>query len=149
MQGSCIDGVMVSMLTLSAVDLGFEPPSDQRLYKIGICCFSVLSKQLNILIHLIIYRFKYDTNIKMHFVGFVKELDMALLTVFEIRLSNLLARKFQNYNIYIDSIEKIWQKSLVRINFHWPWATGPLLKSKTGLKLIRFLVLKVYCKSKV
>ena len=85
----------------------------------------------------------------MHFVGFVKELDMALLTVFEIRLSNLLARKFQNYNIYIDSIEKIWQKSLVRINFHWPWATGPLLKSKTGLKLIHFLVLKVYCKSKV
>jgi hypothetical protein len=57
----------------------------------------------------------------MHFVGFVKELDMALLTVFEIRLSNLLARKFQNYNIYIDSIEKIWQKSLVRINFHWPY----------------------------
>jgi hypothetical protein len=39
---------------------------------------------------------------------------MALLTIFEIRLSNLLARKFQNYNIYIDSIEKIWQKSLVR-----------------------------------
>ena len=31
--------------------------------------------------------------------------------------------------IFIDSIEKIWQKSLVRINFHWPWATGPLLKS--------------------
>jgi hypothetical protein len=30
---------------------------------------------------------------------------------------------------YTDSIEKIWQKSLVWINFHWPWATGPLLKS--------------------
>ena len=51
------------------------------------------------------------------------------VTVFEIRLSNLLARKLQNYNIYIDSIEKIWQKSLVRINFHWPWAAEPLLKS--------------------
>ena len=38
---------------------------------------------------------------------------------------NLLARKLQNENIYIDSIEKIWQKSLVRINFHWLWATGP------------------------
>jgi hypothetical protein len=50
-------------------------------------------------------------------------------SVFEIRL--LLARKIQNKNIYIDSIEKIWQKSLVRINFHWPWATGPLLKSMT------------------
>ena len=54
------------------------------------------------------------------------------LSVLEIRLSNLLARKLQNYNIYIDSIEKIWQKSLVRINFHWPWATGPLLKSMTA-----------------
>ena len=29
--------------------------------------------------------------------------------------------------------EKIWQKSLVRINFHWPWATGPLLKSMTAI----------------
>ena len=53
-------------------------------------------------------------------------------TVFEIRLLNLLARILQNYNIYIDSIEKIWQKSLFRINFHWPWATGPLLKSMTA-----------------
>ena len=51
----------------------------------------------------------------------------------EIRLSNLLARKLQNQNIYKDSIEKFWQKSLVRINFHWPWATGPLLKSMTDL----------------
>ena len=34
---------------------------------------------------------------------------------------------------YIDSIEKIWQKSLVRINFHWQWATGPLLKSMTTI----------------
>jgi hypothetical protein len=33
--------------------------------------------------------------------------------------------------MYIDSTEKNWQKSLVRINFHWPWATGPLLKSMT------------------
>ena len=29
-----------------------------------------------------------------------------VLAVFEIRLSNLLARKLQNWNIYIDSIEK-------------------------------------------
>jgi hypothetical protein len=57
------------------------------------------------------------------------------LAVFEIRLLNLLARKLQNHNIYIDSIEKIWQKSLVQINFHWPWATGPLLKSMTALDL--------------
>ena len=35
--------------------------------------------------------------------------------------------------IFVDSIEKIWQKSLVRINFHWPWATGSLLKSMTGI----------------
>ena len=44
----------------------------------------------------------------------------AIGTFFEIRLSNLLARKLQNYNIYIDSIEKNWQKSPFRINFHWP-----------------------------
>jgi hypothetical protein len=25
-------------------------------------------------------------------------------------------------------------KSLVRINFHWPWATGPLLKSMTDIR---------------
>jgi hypothetical protein len=55
------------------------------------------------------------------------------VAVFEIRLSNLLARKLQNYNTYIDSIEKIWQKSLVRINCHWLWATGPLLKSMTAV----------------
>ena len=30
----------------------------------------------------------------------------------KIRLSNLLTQKLQNLNIYIDSIEKIWQKSL-------------------------------------
>jgi hypothetical protein len=53
------------------------------------------------------------------------------ISVFEIRLSNVLARKLQNENIYIDSIEKFGQKSLVRINFHWPWATGSLLKSMT------------------
>ena len=52
-------------------------------------------------------------------------------SVFEIRLSNVLAQKFKNYNIYIDSIEKFGQKSLVQINFHWSWATGPLLKSMT------------------
>ena len=34
---------------------------------------------------------------------------------------------------YIDSIEKIWQKSLVRINFDWPWATVPQLKSITDI----------------
>jgi hypothetical protein len=50
-----------------------------------------------------------------------------IYSVFEIRLT----RKVKNSNIYIDSIEKIWQKSLVRINFHWPWVTGPLLKSMT------------------
>ena len=36
-----IDGVMVSVLALSAVDRGFEPRSGQtKDYKIGICCFS-------------------------------------------------------------------------------------------------------------
>ena len=50
---------------------------------------------------------------------------------------NLLGRKLQNLNIYIDSIENIWQKSLVRINFDWPWATGPLLKSMMHLLFIK------------
>ena len=36
-----IVGVMVSMLTSSVVDRGFEPRSGQTNdYKIGICCFS-------------------------------------------------------------------------------------------------------------
>ena len=36
-----ISGVMVSVLTSSAVDSGFEPRSGQtKDYKIGICCFS-------------------------------------------------------------------------------------------------------------
>ena len=36
-----IDGVMVSVVTSSAVDRGFEPRSGQSTeYKIGICCFS-------------------------------------------------------------------------------------------------------------
>ena len=36
-----IGGVMVSVLTPSAVDRGFEPRSGQtKDYKIGICCFS-------------------------------------------------------------------------------------------------------------
>ena len=35
-----IGGVIVSVLTLSAVDRGFEPRSGQtKDYKIGICCF--------------------------------------------------------------------------------------------------------------
>ena len=35
-----IDGVMVSVVTSSAVDRGFEPRSGQSTeYKIGICCF--------------------------------------------------------------------------------------------------------------
>jgi hypothetical protein len=35
-----IGGVMVSVLTLSAVDRGFEPWSGQtKDYKIGICCY--------------------------------------------------------------------------------------------------------------
>ena len=39
MEGIC--GVMVSMLTSSAADRGFEPRSGQtKNYKIGICCFS-------------------------------------------------------------------------------------------------------------
>jgi len=41
---------------------------------------------------------------------------MLIITVFEIILSNLLARKLQNYNIYIDSIEKNWQKSLAVVH---------------------------------
>ena len=37
----CIGGVIVSVFASSAVDLGFEPRSDQtKDYKIGICCFS-------------------------------------------------------------------------------------------------------------
>ena len=36
-----IDGVIVSVLTSSAVNHGFEPLSSQTNdYKIGICCFS-------------------------------------------------------------------------------------------------------------
>ena len=36
-----IGGIIVSMLTSSAVDRGFEPRSGQtKDYKIGICCFS-------------------------------------------------------------------------------------------------------------
>jgi len=36
-----ISGIMVCVLTESAVDRGFEPCSDQTNdYKIGICCFS-------------------------------------------------------------------------------------------------------------
>ena len=36
-----IDGVMVSVLSLSAVDHGFEPWSSQSEdYKTSICCFS-------------------------------------------------------------------------------------------------------------
>jgi hypothetical protein len=35
-----ISGVMVSVLTVSAVNRGFEPRSGQtKDYKIGICCF--------------------------------------------------------------------------------------------------------------
>jgi len=38
---------MVSMLTLSAVDRGFEPLSGQtKDYEIGICCFSAKHKAL-------------------------------------------------------------------------------------------------------
>jgi hypothetical protein len=37
----CIGGVMVSVLSSSAVDRGFQPRSAQtKDYKIGICCFS-------------------------------------------------------------------------------------------------------------
>jgi hypothetical protein len=38
---NCLDGAMVSVLTSSVVDCGFEPRSGQtKDYKIGICCFS-------------------------------------------------------------------------------------------------------------
>jgi hypothetical protein len=38
---NCIGGVMVGMLTSSAVDRGFKPWLGQtKDYKIGICCFS-------------------------------------------------------------------------------------------------------------
>ena len=38
---NCIGGIMVSMLSSSAVSRGFEPRSGQtKDYKIGICCFS-------------------------------------------------------------------------------------------------------------
>jgi hypothetical protein len=38
---NCIGGVMVSVLTSSVVDRGFEPLSGlTKDYKIGICCFS-------------------------------------------------------------------------------------------------------------
>jgi hypothetical protein len=46
-------------------------------------------------------------------VLYIGSLPNLTTSVFEIRLSNLLARRLQNYNIYIDSIEKIWQRSLV------------------------------------
>ena len=37
----CIGGVMIRVLSSSAVDRGFEPRSAQtKDYKIGICCFS-------------------------------------------------------------------------------------------------------------
>jgi hypothetical protein len=40
-QSNRIGGVMVSVLTSSAVDRGFEPRSGQtKNYKIGMCCFS-------------------------------------------------------------------------------------------------------------
>ena len=38
---NCIGGVMVSILTSSVVDRGFEPrPGQTKDYDIGICCFS-------------------------------------------------------------------------------------------------------------
>ena len=40
-EGNRISGVLVSMLTSSVVDRGFEPRLGQtKDYKIGICCFS-------------------------------------------------------------------------------------------------------------
>ena len=49
----------------------------------------------------------------------------------------------------IDSIEIIWQKSLVRINFHWPWATRPLLKSMTARGFPSLVVIKYISLSEV
>jgi hypothetical protein len=41
MKSNLINGIMVNVLALSAVDHGFEPRSSKaRGYKIGICCFS-------------------------------------------------------------------------------------------------------------
>jgi hypothetical protein len=37
---NCIDGVMVNVLALSAIDRGFKPQSGQTIdYKVGICWF--------------------------------------------------------------------------------------------------------------
>ena len=44
---NCIGGVMVSVLTSSADDRGFEPRSSQtKDYKIGMCCFSTKHEAL-------------------------------------------------------------------------------------------------------
>jgi hypothetical protein len=43
-----IGGVMVSVVTSSAVDRGFEPQSDQSTeYKIDVCCFSTKTRSIN------------------------------------------------------------------------------------------------------
>jgi hypothetical protein len=44
---NCIGDIMISMLTSSAVDCGFEPRSGQTNdYKISICCFSAKNAAL-------------------------------------------------------------------------------------------------------
>jgi hypothetical protein len=43
---------------------------------------------------------------------------------------NFKIRIFIYVHVHVDSIKKIG-KSLIRINFHWPWANGTLLKSMT------------------
>jgi hypothetical protein len=51
-------GVMVSVLTSSAVDRGFEPRSGQtKDYKIGICCFSTKYAALNVFTEILLFIF--------------------------------------------------------------------------------------------
>jgi hypothetical protein len=43
-----ISGVMVSVLTMSVIDRGFEPSLGQiKDYKLGICCFSAKHASLS------------------------------------------------------------------------------------------------------
>ena len=58
--------------------------------------------------------------------------------IFEIRLSNLPARKLQNYNIYIDSIETIWQVtgpnqfSMTATNQKQEWPVAAMFVNGSG-----------------
>jgi hypothetical protein len=62
----------------------------------------------------------------------------SIVFVFHLIYKKLIFLVISNWpNIYIDSIEKIWQKSLVRINFHWP--------CRTTAKVDEWIIVK-YCK---